>query len=590
MAWHTLVAVAALAASMADALSSSSHHQRLDFLQGPDPLHLDPALDCGMRKLAYDYSLTLLPERAPLTSVFDALRLGSECGLPPPSDAAAAAAVVNGGVFIPTNAAATYYADPVRGDDSGSGSMASPFRTIARAVEAARGASPPATIVLRNGTFYLPAAVSLNAADSGLTIVAYPGETPVLSGGVPLPTLAWTLRHNATGGGGLSPVQPSQNNVGSCGINAPGQSSDECKYNGTAPDVGTCASHCAANPSCTSYTYHDSSTGDYALCCYFRIDGVWAPYSQSGHFSGYKLPALSYNVWSADVSGTPGLPLPFDTLFSSGRRAVRARYPNGNPETNFQPAGFTSASGWSAPTPAPAPQEIHVSTPQRAFDPFFPAFQWGLGGTCASFDPPEGFWCTKSPPAGNQYHVPSGFSYNPAQQFPNAANWSNVAGGIVHAFHDGYWGDWAFSVGSVNAAAGSITFSRGGWQEARGSGGGGVLYIENLLEELDAPGEWYLSPNGTLYFNFNASINPNAAPSQPALLATNLASVLTVSASVDAPAVNVSLLNLTFAHTAPTFMRAFESGGGGDFSFHRGGAVLLEGSVGTVIAGCTFMR
>ena len=64
--------------------------------------------------------------------------------------------------------------------------------------------------------------------------------------------------------------------------------------------------------------------------------------------------------------------------------------------------------------------------------------------------------------------------------------------------------------------------------------------------------------------------------------------VISISASKAAPAVGITLANLTFAHTAPTFMRPFESGGGGDWSFYRGGAVVLEGTHDVTIAGCTF--
>ena len=352
-------------------LSRAEAVTRLDHLQGPDPLRLDPALDCGLRQLAYNYSLTLMPERTPLREVHDALRLGAECGFPPPSQSTP----LEWPPTIVTDAAATYYADPVRGSDTGAGTIASPFKTVGRAVSAARGGPSPAAIILRNGTYYLPQPIVLTATDSGLTISAYPGELPVLSGGAPLTGLTWSRVPTGGGGGGMSPTALNQNNVGNCGINAPGASSPQCKYNGTSPDEATCRAACTANSTCTSYTWHDSSTGSYALCCYFRVDGVWAPAGESGHFSAFKYPGGPKNLWSADISGAGIATLPFDTLFSGDRRAIRARSPNGNPEITFQPQGFTSAANWHAPHPASAPEEIHVDEPKRAFDPFFPDFQ-----------------------------------------------------------------------------------------------------------------------------------------------------------------------------------------------------------------------
>ena len=288
--------------------------------------------------------------------------VGTRAALPRPVGRVAAGA--------PAAAAATYYADAVRGNDSATGSLAAPFRTVARALRAARGGPAPADVVLRNGTFYLDAPLLLTAEDSFLTITSYEGETAVLSAGVPLEGLVWTRVPGGGGGGGMSPEAAGQNNLANCNLNNPGESSDGCKYNGIAPDSATCRAACAANATCTSYTYHDDSTGVWARCCYFRVDAVWAPYAEGGHFSGYKYPAGPQNLWRTDVERAGAAWLPFDTLFLGGRRAVRARAPNGNPEITIQPAGFTSAASWLPPVAAPPPQEVHVASPSRAFDPW----------------------------------------------------------------------------------------------------------------------------------------------------------------------------------------------------------------------------
>ena len=53
----------------------------------------------------------------------------------------------------------------------------------------------------------------------------------------------------------------------------------------------------------------------------------------------------------------------------------------------------------------------------------------------------------------------------------------------------------------------SLHWTKGGFQECRGDRHGGAFFIENLFEELDAPGEYfydkeekklYLYPNGTI--------------------------------------------------------------------------------------------
>ncbi|MDR2850186.1 MAG: right-handed parallel beta-helix repeat-containing protein [Verrucomicrobiota bacterium] len=88
------------------------------------------------------------------------------------------------------------------GSDANPGSKAAPFATLPRAMAAVRDARSgdlppaPATVYLRGGTYALREPLVFTPADSGtaaapVTIAAYPGEKPVLSGGERL-TGAWT--------------------------------------------------------------------------------------------------------------------------------------------------------------------------------------------------------------------------------------------------------------------------------------------------------------------------------------------------------------------------------------------------------------
>jgi hypothetical protein len=237
-----------------------------------------------------------------------------------------------------------------------------------------------------------------------LTISAYPGEAPVLSGGVLLPPLMWApFNVNMTG-----PINGTTV-VDSC-IPGPGESNPgTCLWGGTTPTPQGCAALCEGNATCNAYTWHDANQGVYALACVLRVDGQWLPGPQSGHYSGQK-----FNVYVAPLAPAAGagVAFPFDTLFYNGRRAVRARYPNANPETQQSPIGYDSASGWLPPKPYPTPTNVEIGQPSRSFDVYFPTFQLGLGGTVAQFNPPESFWGTTNPPAGNQYNVPGGVVSN----------------------------------------------------------------------------------------------------------------------------------------------------------------------------------
>jgi Right handed beta helix region len=76
------------------------------------------------------------------------------------------------------------------GSDEADGSIDAPFATVQRAVVAMRSSSDKQTHV--RGGFYELAGdtIALDARDSGVELLAYPGETPVLSGGRAI--TAWT--------------------------------------------------------------------------------------------------------------------------------------------------------------------------------------------------------------------------------------------------------------------------------------------------------------------------------------------------------------------------------------------------------------
>ena len=86
--------------------------------------------------------------------------------------------------------AADLYVSPA-GSDQGSGARATPFATLQKARDAARGMAKPVIIHLAGGTYYLPETLVLGTEDSGVTWQANEGETPIVSGGVKL-DLKWT--------------------------------------------------------------------------------------------------------------------------------------------------------------------------------------------------------------------------------------------------------------------------------------------------------------------------------------------------------------------------------------------------------------
>ena len=81
-----------------------------------------------------------------------------------------------------------------------------------------------------------------------------------------------------------------------------------------------------------------------------------------------------------------------------------------------------------------------------------------------------------------------------------ATRWADPAGGYLHAMHPALWGDFTWRITGKDAN-GDLT-KVGGWQNNRGGGPNpNIQFVENIFEELDAPGEWFLNhKTHTLYY------------------------------------------------------------------------------------------
>ncbi|MDX3520599.1 RICIN domain-containing protein [Streptomyces scabiei] len=93
---------------------------------------------------------------------------------------------------------ATYYVSP-DGNDSDSGTISAPFKTLQHARDVVRTVNDDMTgdinVFLRGGTYPVTSTINFTSADSGtngnrVVYAAYPGEKPVLEGGVPV--TGWT--------------------------------------------------------------------------------------------------------------------------------------------------------------------------------------------------------------------------------------------------------------------------------------------------------------------------------------------------------------------------------------------------------------
>ena len=144
-------------------------------LGAPHATSVPASFDCAMRKAAYNYGRKLIPRLGGFESLFYALNLNDpKC---------------HGKLAEPLVEAESTKSAPASPlpPDAIFVSPTGRSHSIQEAADLAI-ASGRRTVVLRDGTHFLSAPIILGAQHSGLRFVAYPGESPVISGGVEIQT------------------------------------------------------------------------------------------------------------------------------------------------------------------------------------------------------------------------------------------------------------------------------------------------------------------------------------------------------------------------------------------------------------------
>ena len=165
-----------------------------------------------------------------------------------------------------------------------------------------------------------------------------------------------------------------------------------------------------------------------------------------------------------------------------------------------------------------------------------------------------------------------------------AARWSNPAGGYLHAMHPGAWGGVHFVITGKDKDGNLLT--EGGKQNNRGSNmHPRHRYVENIFEELDAPGEWFHDrKSNTLYLVPPEGIDlANAAIEFP-----TSRQLIRIEGTSKQPVRSITLRGLTLRHAARTFMFTQEPLLRSDWTIAREGAVFLEGTEDCQLVDCQF--
>ena len=218
----------------------------------------------------------------------------------------------------------------------------------------------------------------------------------------------------------------------------------------------------------------------------------------------------------------------FDQLFADGRRLPRARFPNGD--------HYARAAGADA-------------------------------------------W-----PHRQLHYDPATFS---------ARAWAKPEAAVVHCFTRHRWGNVQWRLAGLDRGRHTLHLGAGGHQMAKtfqAADGGGIglgcrFYVENVFEELDAPGEWYLDQEArALYLLPPEGVDPRTA----LIEAAGLERLLVLQGTRDRPVRHLTFRGLRLAHTGTTFLQPYDEPSLGDWSICRSGAAYVEGAEDCALEDCSF--
>jgi hypothetical protein len=164
-----------------------------------------------------------------------------------------------------------------------------------------------------------------------------------------------------------------------------------------------------------------------------------------------------------------------------------------------------------------------------------------------------------------------------------AARWADPNGGFMHAMHAALWGDMHYLITGKDAQ-GNLTYV-GGWQNNRRSQPHRQFrFVENIFEELDAPGEWFLNTKtSTLCFYPPSDVQLDTA----VIETVRLRHLVEFRGTRTEPVRFITLRGITFCQAARTFMDNKEPLLRSDWTTYRGGTVFFNGAEDCTIQGAT---
>jgi hypothetical protein len=164
------------------------------------------------------------------------------------------------------------------------------------------------------------------------------------------------------------------------------------------------------------------------------------------------------------------------------------------------------------------------------------------------------------------------------------ASWKNPAGGFVRAIHGSHWGGNSFRITGKNG--GTLALEWVG-DNARGST---VVQneqmVENIFEELDAPGEWFYDKNaGKLYIYPPSGMDLTSS----SFVGATLEELIKVVGTSTQKVKYLTFSGFTLTHTHRTlFTQKYENVSKSDWAIARAGTVYVQDAENITIKNCNF--
>ena len=539
----------------------------------------DTALDCAMRQLGYEYAAGLQVLTAmELADVAAALQLDASCppngthaarGTPRPSARSTA---------TPPTFATTYYVDATDGSDSNAGTEDDKaFKSVAKAVSMVTVASArPVGIMLRGGmTHRLSATIELGPEHSGTTFLSHPFEGAILSGSPgDLSDLTWKpasevdehFAARADGGAGIIAATVP---AGSAFIEMFANGNREIRArwpNGNQnrgavyPEGFEQGSYVGSDKGQHGAGHIVGDKG--AKAC--RHDGGDSPFQCNSWLAGgpgnrYDPPVMFNDPDDLAYEKPVGFSFNKAPAQSSWTNVGRAIMTN----VVCASAGEMSRTKAIKNLRLARRKALHKSKP-------FPKHH---ASKLARLErEQEEHAQAKAVASQEQNRTRTLAASDPTGVFPQ-------------------WGGWISQLATRDGGS-DVSFvkdmtKKGMWQDQAQTavdGDIGAFFVENIKEELDVVGEWYLdTDSSTLYYMPNSTVKVMAGNVTLEAPMGGLITLVHMQGSKDNPVRGIIFEGITFKHAEPTQMRQYYIPSCGDWSIFKGGAVMIEGGAEDIV-------